>query len=325
MKKLMLKREIHITIVMTLIVVIVSLQTMGSYALVTTQESNTFLKRKISPEFQSEQEFLTIAQKELGFESASEVNERIVADMENLESCYFTEQQLKKISIVDEKLTYTFTVFNGCEAKITVAENCFGDTILEIQEGSIHNQLTRTHDNQLYVDGHKVTVSGIEASTLDESEKRPEVLPNYYTRNFQKNRPSAAPKSTFTKKMDTYKVSNVDAGVNWANLTLSVLYTVAAWSIEQAVAILVSVELSGAIALPVAVISVVMQAILSENKAAIPAKDAHLSYKITVYKSTKSTGYERFYSHVGKYYSRANYKGTLYDHTFYEYQFMNTL
>lgn len=285
---------------------------------------NTSFSSKISDEFVSERDFIKTVKNELDLDTDDQVREKVLSDLENLKACYFFENDISAIDVKGGALSYTFDIAENQKAELEVCENSSGDIIVDITEDNLHNELIYASNGKVYVDGHEVQLSGVEVSSKPVDDTLLKVEPNYWSKNYTKNVPAGSSSAKYKKFIETYKVANLNAGTTWKSLTLSTLYSITSWSIGECIAILISAEVAGQVAIPIAVVSTVMQALLSENKAAIPAKDAHYSYSVSIYKNAEeSNGYQRLYMHYGYYYSQPKYAGTVWQHTFWEYQYFN--
>jgi len=236
-------------------------------------------------------------------------------DIDNLESVGFESNRLniEKVSKSGE-ITYKFCLTDIIESNITVNEDSHGSLILNIYEDTKHNELVYLSDGGLLVDGKRVDFSFEVVNEKKEVLQNPEGIAYANSRTSHYSTSPFVSGSTYTNFIKTYRANKNEWGVETiAQLAVSVVAAILAYKIN-------SITVGETI--QVSIMSFIASAMISRVNI-YGMEDAYWSYEFDKYESTESWSLDRHYKYTGACYSRRNQDGTVYPHTFYEYNYFN--
>lgn len=234
-------------------------------------------------------------------------------DLENLESVGFTEEMLAFSQVTSQgELLYSLELPNGAYDLVSVSEDDCGNLTLDIYEGDIHDVLTYKSDGSLYVNGNEIgfeeDVAFFDAADED-VEDTIELCANSRSRSILYSTSPFVAQNTYTKYKGEYSYSKGSWGtVVLQNAAVATIAGILATGIATVI---------GVSSLPAAVMMNVALAIQSEATV-YGMKDAYYSFKFSKYQSTASPVLQYDYKYTGACYSRKDYGGTKFAHTFYE-------
>ncbi|MCI5687626.1 MAG: hypothetical protein MR303_03890 [Emergencia sp.] len=263
--------------------------------------------------------FFAKAEKQLEQQDAIMMKTKLRQDVQNLATCGIRYKDISSVTAINEKIRYELK-FDGFEKKVwtEVSSNKQGDVILRINEEGLENVLRFTADERLFIDGHEIIFETQDSEPLFRTSLGDVALPNKTSNTFRKNPFDNISTSDYDKLIKKYTNNNIELGNFLSSFTATAIATVIMAAVKKAF----SKTMPG---LVVSFFTTVAQTILNNDVAHGP-EDAYLSFEIEKKKCTaKSTTYEQFYIHKGKYYSRKNCEGTKYPHNFYEYGYLDTL
>ncbi|NYB74132.1 hypothetical protein HZF24_08245 [Sedimentibacter hydroxybenzoicus DSM 7310] len=243
--------------------------------------------------------------------------EKAKNDIDNLESVGFESNRLniEKVSKSGE-ITYKFRLTDEIESRITAIEDSQGSLVLNIYEGTKHNELVYLSDGGLLVDGNRVEISFEVINEKKEVAQNTECIAFANARYSQYSTSPFVSSSTYTDFIKSYKANKNAWGVETiVNLTATVVAAILSASIS-------GISVGGSIA--ISIFAYTASAMI--NYVYIYGmEDAYWSYEFDKYESTESWSLERHYKYTGACYSRRNQdpNGAKFPHTFYEFNFFS--
>ncbi len=243
-------------------------------------------------------------------------------DIDNLESVGFESNRIniEKVSTSGE-IIYKFRLTDEIESMITAKEDNQGSLILNIYEGTKHNELVYLSDGGLLVDGKRIKLP-VDLEYIDEDiNTKKGTLQDARCTAFANARDSTfsltpfVSASTYTNYIKEYKSNLNDWGVSTiAGMTASAISAIITHGLQAVI------DFAGN--LGISIFSSLAASMITHVEI-YGMEDAYWSFKFSMYESTESWSLERHYKYTGACYSRKDYKGTVYSHTFYEYNYFS--
>ncbi len=236
-------------------------------------------------------------------------------DIDNLESVGFETNRLKieRVSPFGE-IAYKFKCTDEIDSLIIANEDNQGNLVLNIYEGTKHNELVYLNDGGLLVDGNRISILFEEVNTKKEGLQNTECVAYANARYSQYSTSPFVSSSTYTNYITTYKANKNEWGVETiVDLGVTVVAAILAYHIGP-------ITLGQNIG--VSILTYVASSMIHHAEI-YGMEDAYWSYDFDQYESTESWSLERHYKYTGACYSQKDQKGTEFPHVFYEYNYFS--
>lgn len=185
---------------------------------------------------------------------------------------------------------YTFSFSNDIKSEIVVEEQGNHDVVLDVTEGNKHDELILTHDGRVLLDGNEVTFDVSTENNGDVS-LYGSLSDTWYTGT------NPCPSKTWVYQHNTNK-ANISASKKIENCTTAVIIGLISLALSP-----VGTAFSGVYSIAAGVIA-----------AATGTDSKYMSAKVATYypKGGRNIGNNRWVEkHVGKFYPKKNYAGTV--------------
>lgn len=238
-----------------------------------------------------------------------EITNMIYEDLHELSTLGYSKEYISPIDVIDGKIVYEVN-FDDYIDQITIEKVFNGDLILNFYEGDKHDELIISADGSMRVNGFELIYSsyadesGLLGSNVEASSNSivaPQARYEHYSKNPIKN------KSTYTISAGKYESNIISWGVSTiVGMTIGAIATIITMSFNAPLGLSILVSCASSLA----------SAMLTRVEI-YGMDDAYWSFKLKRYESTSSTNLDRNYMYTGNCYSKRNYKGTAFPHTFY--------
>lgn len=243
----------------------------------------------------------------------STVYNQAISDFETMSSMGIDLSTCTPVDILDDgKILYELAYSIGVINYATVSFNDDGYNQIDFYEDEKHDTIVYLPNGDLIVNGALV-----ECSNSDDEVNDPSVMVNYD--------PAVAPRARYSEysldpwgspsEYTIYVTQKTGSKAPWG------VDTIADMTISGVASILANAILSG-IGGVVGIMVGVAQ-LMIENAQTYGMEDAYFSWKLNVYKREGNFPLEVFRKYTGYCYSRRNYTGTSYRHTYYYHNYFS--
>ncbi|MGM9670767.1 MAG: hypothetical protein ACI3XD_04250 [Oscillospiraceae bacterium] len=263
-------------------------------------------------------EATTTSDKNENFDLLKLHDSQIQEDILAFESIGMDESLIADVEIVNNNMIYTMEFPNEVINYATIEETPAGDLVIDYYDNQYHNEVIITSDGKLYVDG-----------SLIEFECKEYVDPQLLSQNAEA---SAAP-SNITPRMRNadYSLSPFGSASNYTTYVKSFSGNAVSWGTSTAaglvlgtmVTIICSAFNAGMlVSIGASIVSGLAASMLSYYQV-YGMQDAFFSWKFDMYNRTDSMTIDRYSKYTGACFSRKDFQGTKYSHTYYEHNYFS--
>lgn len=218
--------------------------------------------------------------------------------------------------IVDGKIQHEITFPNGVINYATIEKDNSGSLIINFYDNQNHNEVKVSNNGALYVDGGLVICSYdeyVDPQLLSQNAEVSAALSNITPRmrNADYSLSPFGSASNYTKYVKSFSGNAVSWGASTAaGLVLGVMVTILCSAFNAGM--LVSIGAS--------IVTGLASSMLSYYQI-YGMQDAYFSWKFDMYNRSDSMGIDRYSKYTGACFSRRDFQGTRYSHTYYEHNY----
>ena len=230
-------------------------------------------------------------------------------DLNKLNALGFCKENIFPVDVVGGRIVYEVD-FDTVTNQITIEKTAVGDLIINFYEDDKHDVLMIAESGNMQINGYSIVYDSTFEDSAGETGdlKQPigvitstQARYDYYSKKPIKN------KSTYTIYLGEYASNIISWGVSTiVGMTVGAIATIITTAFNAPLGLSIFVSCATSLA----------SAMLTRAEI-YGMDDAYWSFKLKKYESTSSNSLDRNYMYTGNCYSKRNYKGTSFSHTFY--------
>lgn len=231
---------------------------------------------------------------------------QVLTDLTDLRSACVEPELCTPVSVGQDGLVrYSITYSNGIVNQISTERNADGSIVLHFYEDDIHNEVVFLENGNLLVDGQLVDIQNNTSSTQLLANSGGIVAPQMRNADYS-TKPWGKP-SDYTKYLRVYSGNKCSWGVSTlVGLTTGTVASIICAAIKAALGYGIAYSIFSSVA-----------AEMITRCKVYGMEDALYSWKFKMYERKDSMAVDRYYKYTGHCYSRRDFKGYAFAHTYY--------
>lgn len=243
-----------------------------------------------------------------------EVYEQVLDDYANLKEAFVDTRECTPIKILaDGKILYNVAFSDGTENQLTVERDEQGILTVTYYEGVIHNEIKFLPTGNLLVDGTEVKIEADNNHNEMPLASKSVLVPPLRMSNTEYSLTPWGPDSNYSIYKGIYSGNSCSWGVN----------TLVGLAVGTVATIICSYVILGiGFALYSNLFSAVASSMITHCNI-YGMDDAYFSWRLYKYESVTSMATDHYYKFTGACYSRHDFAGWVFPHTFYQHTYFS--